>query len=81
MSNGNKSFTYVQNVSSVDTQDLNIGQLTVSDAAVTSKLVIPLVVGNPQGLGISGVNGQLLLDPTAGDLYVYFNNQWNSVSI
>lgn len=84
MSNGNSSFTYVQNVNSADIQEVNAGSITAANVVASSVLVIPQTAKNPNG-NISGVPGQVLvkLDPTDNldpTLYVCYGGKiWQAL--
>lgn len=72
MSNGNSSFTYVQNVNTVDVQEINAGSLSAASVVAGSVAVLPTYVGDPNGV-VTGVPGQVLVDvtPSAGpDIYI-----------
>jgi hypothetical protein len=63
MSNGNSSFTYVQNVNTVDVQEINAGSLSAASVVAGSVAVLPTYPSDPTGL-VTGVSGQVLVDVT-----------------
>lgn len=73
MSNGNSSFTYVQNVNTVDVQEINAGSLSAASVVAGSVAVLPTYAGNPNTV-VTGVPGQVLVDvtttPSTPDVYI-----------
>jgi hypothetical protein len=79
MSNGNKSFTYVQNVTSVDVQEVNVGQVTASTVDASNVLIIPVLSAAPIAGVHPGTEGQVVLDASGPSIYVYVNGAWTVV--
>jgi len=81
--NPNASFTYVQNVSTVDVQDLNADRISAANVVAGSVVVLPTCIGNPKTLGLNGVVGQVVvdIDPLLAqpDLYIYTSTGWNPI--
>ena len=80
MSNGNKSFTYVQNVTSVDVQEVNVGQVTASTVDASNVLIVPLLNEAPVDGKHPGTQGQVVLDTTTQTMHVYLDGKWLPVS-
>ena len=81
--NGNNSFTRVQNVASVDLQEVDIGQITTSKLDVSNLLVIPTLnvsVENPQA---AGVQGQIAIVRSSytniTTLNIYYEGDWHVI--
>jgi hypothetical protein len=70
MSNGNSSFTYVQNVNTVDVQEINAGSISAASVVAGSVAVLPTYPGNPNA-EVTGVPGQVLVDVTQVPPVVY----------
>lgn len=70
MSNGNSSFTYVQNVNTVDVQEINAGSLSAASIVAGSVAVLPTYPGIPLGK-VKGVPGQVLVNIKASPPDVY----------
>jgi hypothetical protein len=78
MSNGNRSFTYVQNVSTVEVQDLNADRLSAASVIAGSVVVLPTVDSNGTP-SVPGTLGQLIVDihdPANPAPYFYTTNGW-----